>query len=214
MAAPQITLYTGGDPNRTQDQDLFSSYTASTLSWWTASTPEYNEVSVFVNEKANEASVAATSASNVADAVVSAANFAGEWDDLTGSYSSTITVFHDGTYWRLLVNVADITTTEPSLVNNDWALSPQSAGRVIIQSPFTLVLSGRYYITGSDTITIPDPASFSDGMAFDFAKQPGETPLIQTTADGITSREGLDFEMLMDSDKSVEMIVNNSLYEV
>jgi len=214
MAVPQVTDYTGIIPIRTQPQDEFNTNTASLLTWWPTSVPEMNEVADFVNEKADEASIAATSANNVYDAVVSAANFVGEWDDLTGSYSSTITVFHDGTYWRLLVNVANIASTEPSLTNDDWALAPQSAGRVVIQSPFTLTLSGRYYILGSDTITIPDPASFSDGMAFDFAKQPGNTPLIQTTSNGITSRQGSDSEMLMDSDKSVEMIVNNSLYEV
>ena len=46
--------------------------------------------------------------------------YAGTWSALSGSLDEPAYVLHDGTYWLLLVNLADVTTSEPSESNSDW----------------------------------------------------------------------------------------------
>ena len=48
------------------------------------------------------------------------ANFAGEWSSLTGALSVPASVYHAGAYWALLVDVADVTLSEPGL-SGGWA---------------------------------------------------------------------------------------------
>ena len=213
MAAPQVTEYTGEIPLRTQEQEELNTNTADLLTWWPTSVPEMNTALDFVNDKSIEAETLSTSAASISNSIISAANFKGEWSSLTGALTVPSTVYHSGTYWQLLDDIADVTLSEPTLINTDWALSAQSAGRVVIQSPFTLVTSGRYYILGSGAVTLPDPTSLDRGMAFDFTKEPSETPTIVAGTDEISSKFGLDDTVIMDLG-NVEMVVNNNVYEV
>jgi len=208
MAAPQVTLYTGVIPVRTQTQTAFSTNTSDLLTWWPTSVPEMNAVSDYVNTQAT----ATESAANIAQTAITSANFKGTWSGLTGAANIPYTTYHSGTYWQLLNNIGDVTASEPG-VTGDWALSAQSAGRVVIQSPLTLTITGRYYILGSAAITVPDPATLSAGNVFDFSKQPAETPTIVAPTNKITSKFGLDDTIIMDLG-NVEIVVNNSLYEV
>lgn len=209
MAAPQVTEYPGQIPLRTQDQTTFSTNTGDLLTWWPTSVPEMNTVSEFVNTQAN----ATEAAANIAQTAITSANFKGEWASLTGALTVPSTVYHSGTYWQLLDDIADVTASEPTTINTDWALSAQSAGRVVVQSPLTLAVTGRYYILGSGAITIPDPTTLDRGMAFDFTKEPSETPTIVAPTNKISSKFGLDDTIIMDLG-NVEMVVNNDVYEV
>lgn len=213
MAAPQVTLYPGTIPVRTQTQTAFNQNTADLLTWWPTTVPEMNTALTYTETKANEAETLATTANNVSNSVISAANFKGEWSSLTGALTVPSTVYHNGTYWQLLDDIPDVTASEPTLVNTDWALSAQSASRVVIQSPFTLTITGRYFVLGSGTITIPDPATLSDGMSFDFVREAAEQPTISAGANKVTTRLGLTDGVIMGLSQ-VELIVRNSLYEV
>lgn len=213
MAAPQITLYTGTIPIRTQSQTAFNQNTADLLTWWPTTVPEMNTALTYTETKANEAETLATTANNVSNSVVSAANFKGEWPGLTGALTVPSTVYHNGYYWQLLVDIADITASEPTSVNTDWALSAQNAGRVAITTPFTLTQGGRYYVIGSGIVTLPNPSSLPNGFAFDFVRQPNEEPTIFAGTNLINSRLGLDDSVLMDLSQC-ELIVNSGVYEV
>ena len=213
MAAPQVTEYPGQIPLRTQDQTTFSTNTGALLTWWPTSVVEMNTALDFVDDKSNEAETLSTSAASISNSIISAANFKGEWSSLTGALTVPSTVYHSGTYWQLLDDIADVTLSEPTLINTDWALSAQSAGRVVIQSPFTLVQTGRYFVLGSDTITIPDPATLPDGAVFDFVREAAELPTIDAGTNNVTTRLGLTDGIIMGLSQS-ELIVRNGLYEV
>lgn len=58
-----------------------------------------------------------------------AVNFKGRWSDLTGALNIPANVFHQGVYWTLLTNLADVTLSEPSAENTDWALAA-SGGKI------------------------------------------------------------------------------------
>jgi len=55
-----------------------------------------------------------------AEANAQAIEVVGEWSTLTGALNVPSSVLHNGSYWMLLVNVADVTATEPS-VTGDWS---------------------------------------------------------------------------------------------
>ena len=209
MAAPVITPYTGEVPQRTQAPAVFSVNVNDFLTYIPPMVDEMNISTDFVNA----ATIVAESTNALGASIVSSTNFKGEWAGLTGALAVPSTVYHAGSYWQLLDDVADITATEPTLVNTDWAPASQSAGRTRVLSPFTLSIAGRYYIIGSDVITIPDPATLDDGIAFDFVKQPNGQPTISTGVDKTTTKLGLSDGIYMDMSQ-VEMVVNAGLYEV
>lgn len=210
MAAPQVTVYSGEVPQRTgQTQEQFSANMNNWVSYYDVSIPEINAVSTFVSDSALEVE----SNTQVVQAVVSQQNFLGAWSTLTGTVGKGATLWHDGLYWSILDDIADVTLSEPSLINSDYALTAQAGNYVLVQSPFTLVNSGRYYVLGSDTITIPDPTTLADGQAFDFSRQPNEEPTIFVGTDLVTTRLGLTDGVLMGVSQTT-FIVRNGLYEV
>ena len=213
MAAPVIPPYTGDVPQRTQAPSVFSDNVDDFLTYIPPTVDAMNVSVDFVNTKATETDTLAQSTNNISATVITTANFKGEWSALTGALAVPATVYHSGTYWQLLVNVADITLSEPTLVNSDWALSAQNGSHVVIQSPFTLTLSGKYYVLGSGTITIPTPVGQPNGQTYNFKRQPNEKPLIDVGTDLVTTRLGLTDGILMGVSQH-EMIVYNGLYEV
>lgn len=76
---------------------------------------------------ANTAVVAASDAEQFRDqsedakaAALALVNFAGKWEDLVGSLNTPATVFHNGSYWYLLTDLADVTASEPANGNAAW----------------------------------------------------------------------------------------------
>ena len=212
MAAPQIPLFTGQLPSRTQDKVTFSNNIDDWVQYQPTQIDGTNIVSDFVNTQA----IAAETSANIAGTAITSANFKGSWSNLTGAIPDPVedatTVEHNGLFYQALNAIADVTLSEPG-VTADWGLSAQTASRVIIATPLTLEISGRYYITGNGTITIPDPATLPDGTSFDFAKAPSDVPTVFAGTDKITTRLGLDDSIIMDRPQ-MEMIQRNDLWEV
>lgn len=68
----------------------------------------------------NEAEVFRNETENARDAAIALVNFAGKWEDLTGALNTPATVYHLGSYWNLLTDLADVTASEPANDNADW----------------------------------------------------------------------------------------------
>lgn len=63
-----------------------------------------------------------------AEAAKAAANFAGDWVDLTGALSVPASVYHAGQFWALRNDLADVTASTPSGASTDWvAIGPINA---------------------------------------------------------------------------------------
>ena len=77
-------------------------------------------------------------------------NYKGDWVELTGALSMPSVVRHSGSFWQLLVNLADVTTSEPTLTSSDWTLAtaaPISGGDIgdVVYSPTDLeTTTGKY----------------------------------------------------------------------
>ena len=209
MTAPQVTTYTGTIPVRSQDQTTFSNNTSDLLTWWPTSVVEMNVVSTFVNSQAEAAEISA----NLADTAVTSVNFKGNYSNLSGALNVPASVYHSGKYWQLLNNMADVTTESPSVGATNWALATQSAGRVPIDTPATLSVSGRYFVSGDGIVTLPDPATLPDGFGFDIAKNGSDTPTISVGTSKVKSKLGFTDGVILDVPQ-LEFTVKSGVYEV
>ncbi len=72
---------------------------------------------------ADDSEDSATDSAASAALASSIANFVGLWSDQTGAANVPYSVYHDGNYWSLLSNVADVTLSEPSMSNSEWAIA-------------------------------------------------------------------------------------------
>jgi hypothetical protein len=88
-----------------------------------------NQTEVFANNAQTSANASATSASSAA----AVANFKGLWSGLTGAQLKGISVLHNGAYWVLLNDLANVALSEPSPSNTDWAFSSGTRWR----TPYT-----------------------------------------------------------------------------
>jgi len=53
------------------------------------------------------------------DALLASVNFAGIWEDLSGSLNAPATVYHMSMFWQLTTDIIDITTKEPGIAS-EW----------------------------------------------------------------------------------------------
>lgn len=127
---------------------------------------QMNALAENVNNNANEASLASTaavtaaaSASTAASQAVAAANFKGEWPDMTGPLNKPACVKHNGRFWMLLNNLADVTTSQPG-VSADW--TALNVGQVSARiSANTNAVAGVFYVATTAGITLTVPAGFT-----------------------------------------------------
>lgn len=97
---------------------------------------------------------AAASATAAAAVALSAANFSGTWASLTGALNVPAAVFHNGAYWMLLNNLANVTTSQPG-VSADWQVVGGAFPIVPINTNTTAVPGKTYLMTGACTLTAP-----------------------------------------------------------
>ena len=69
-------------------------------------------------------------------------NYQGIWAELTGSGTAdNYSVSHNGSIWNLINSVADVTASEPSVINDDWAIvgdSDVKVGSLLVGQVFQL----------------------------------------------------------------------------
>ena len=130
---------------------------------------EANQLASDVNDDAEAAALSAGQSANSADESAnsaaisqSSANFKGVWSELSGAANVPYSVFHDGRFWMLLRNIANVSASEPGdtldwqeivtqeIVRTPVAIEPLSGATGVVPSPL-LDASGYQNIYESDT---------------------------------------------------------------
>jgi hypothetical protein len=111
-----------------------------------------NAMNAFENATAADASKAAAQASEAN--VAALANFKGTWASLAGALAKPASVLHNGTFWALLNNLADVTTSQPG-VSADWQVVGGGFPIVTIAVNTVAVPWRTYLITAACTLTMP-----------------------------------------------------------
>ena len=168
MAIPEKPTLTTppAAPIRGQDPTIFANRTnaylafiTSNVSDLTASIDWQNTVFTATETEATNAATSASSAVNAAAVAQASANFAGSWASLTGPLDVPASVFHSDNYWQLLVDLANVTTSEPG-ISADWKVSSLRPGWQAISTSVTLVKNAYYAVDfGSSALTLTLPAS-------------------------------------------------------
>lgn len=138
------------DPPTRSDPDNFRERADEFVDWQANDFPDeingfITELNTFVDEVNETSDTINTNTAIGLDAKnvsLAAANFKGSWEDLTGSLSIPSSVEHGGEFWMLLTNLVDVTLSEPSVSNTDWA-------------KITVPSKGTQYFTSNGTFTVP-----------------------------------------------------------
>lgn len=141
-----------------------------------------------------DAAAAANSASNAASSEISAAASAtaaaykGLWSAQTGAANKPYSVFHNGSFWALNNNLANVTTSTPSLTNADWQFISGTRWQPVQTANFTAAKNALYPVTAtSATLDVTLPA-FTVGDFFVISNNPTSTQLMRIVKTGVTVR--------------------------
>lgn len=104
--------------------------------------------------QATAAATQATAAAGSANTAALTANFKGAWSSLAGALAKPASVLHQGAYWLLLTNLADVTTSQPG-VSADWAPFSPVLPVSFIATDTVAVPFRHYRMTAPCTLTLP-----------------------------------------------------------
>ena len=162
MTAPTIPAYAGQDPNRDQNNSVFSINMNDALDYMLGLSAHYNGLSSYLDTlstamDADKVAAAASAAAAATSAATSAgsANYVGDWSTATGTAISPASYTHNGGLWLLKSNLGDITTSEPSTTNSDWFLLDGDFTSFVIANSGTLIWKAVNEIQGNVTVTSP-----------------------------------------------------------
>ena len=174
-------LPTAPDP-ATMSPSLFASTAAASVLAQKAMTPELNLMAGQMNTVAGEINAAIAPVAGQVAAVAASeantaafANFKGAWSALTGALAKPASVFHNGAFWTLLNNLADVTASTPG-VSADWQVCGGAWPIVPISTNTTAVPWRTYMFTAACTLTAP--AISGNGKQFGIVVLPGVTGAI------------------------------------
>lgn len=117
--------------------------------------PQINQANEWVRGTADEvynnaleAEASAVNAKTSQEAVVSSANFKGEWSSLSGGIGVPASVYHMGAYWSLLFDLIDVQASEPTSTSSNWAFISGSEW-VKIESSQDIIVGSKMQVSAT-----------------------------------------------------------------
>ena len=140
-------------------------------------------------DSATAAGGSAASANLAAANTAALANFKGTWASQVGAINKPASVQHNGAFWALLNNLADVTASQPG-VTADWQVCGGAFPVVVMAGNMTAKPWTSYLIPGPYTLTLP--AISGTGQQVEVVVLAGVTGAIVTPAgtDKIRSTTG------------------------
>lgn len=114
-------------------------------------------------DNAAAAQGAAVTAIAARDQALSTANFKDLWENLTGPLNKPASVKHNGRFWLLLNNLADVTASEPSNSNPDWTSNDQGVTPTALITTNTTAVPGVVYLIGAPDLVLTYPTTWIKG---------------------------------------------------
>lgn len=113
------------------------------------------------HDNAGLASSAAEAASGAQASALAASNFKGHWAGMAGALNKPACVKHNGRFWLLLNNLANVAASEPG-VSSDWTSLDSGTGVTqVVATPSVTVnaVSGVCYVIAAAGVTLVYPAT-------------------------------------------------------
>ena len=193
-APPTITaLPTPPDPN---DRATFNSraYPWSVAQQTLADEVEAVAANVYAN--AQEAATVSAIAVGQTELALAASSYKGPWSSLTGPLSMPATVLHNGNFWALNANLADVTTATPGISGSWQPLNVGFGGAAEVSSAVDVTLTAASYRVQSVTMTavdksviLPAATSLTVGAGLFVIRNAGSIPFcIRDSAGGFLAK--------------------------
>lgn len=127
----------------------------SAMAWMNAAAADAAASATASANSAASAASASNAAQTAAGVAIGSSNFKGNWSALAGALNTPACVKHNGRFWLLLNNQADVAAAQPGVSAAWTALDTGSAPSAVITVNTTAVVGVRYRIAGACTLTIP-----------------------------------------------------------
>jgi len=193
-----IPTFTAPVPSKTQapedfddSADLMVSEFNDVIASQNTLAGQINAESTIINGYSTAAAASATAAANSATGAANSANFKGAWSSLTGALNKPAQVLHNGAYWQLLNNLANVTTSEPSPSNTDWAFSSGTRWVKFTASATLAANSQNTIIATSGAADMPLPTmAVNDFVVLHNAKNSTQLVRLMNSSYTISGRRG------------------------
>jgi hypothetical protein len=190
-------------PNRSAEPEIFSDAVDSFLSALPTLQEQINDAGAYIDgvgsqvdaDKVSSGASATAAAASAAAASASAttAAYKGLWSAQTGAANKPYSVFHNGSFWALNVNLANVTTSTPSLTNTDWQFISGTRWQAVQTANFTAAKNALYSVTATSATLVVTLPSFIAGDFFIIANNPTSTQLMRISKPGVTVTSGAGF---------------------
>jgi hypothetical protein len=140
-----------------------------------------------VTAAAGSASAAATSQALAA----ASADFKGAWSSLTGALNKPASVSHNGSFWALLNNLANVTTSTPSLTNADWQFISGTRWQTTRTANFTIANNAFENVTATSGVIVATLPTLVANNFICVANNPDSTQLVRISKSGVTVRSNI-----------------------
>lgn len=150
MTAVQITPAPSPAPQRS-DRSTFADRADARLTWEDAHlVPELNAAVTQVNDN----TVICEAGAQAAQVAIASAHFKGAWSTLTGALAVPASVFHNGAFWVLLSNVANVTAKVPG-VAAEWEEAQTVSQLPWFTASGSIAKGGAAAINSDGTVSAP-----------------------------------------------------------
>lgn len=153
--------------------------------------PEMQALADNVYANAVEVALLATTSGDMAALAAAAANYVGLWSAQTGALAKPASVSHNGNYWALNTNLADVTAATPG-VSASWSeLNVGAGGATERSSAVDVTLTAASYrvqtvaMTAADkSVLMPAANTLATGGALFIVKNTGELQFVVRNTSG------------------------------
>lgn len=191
IVAPTTIVDAPTAPDRADRATFSTRATASFAHLKDQAVPGFNAVAANVYNNAMEAATLATTASAQVALASAAANYKGPWSSLTGALNMPASVSHNGNYWALNANLANVTTSTPGVSSNWQALNVGAGGAAEVTSAVDVALTAASFrvqavsITATDkSVTLPSATTLPVGAEIFVVKNTGTYAFCLRSAGG------------------------------
>ena len=147
--------------------------------------PEMQALADNVYDNAVEVALLATTSGDMAALAAAAANYVGLWSAQTGALAKPASVSHNGNYWALNTNLADVTTATPG-VSASWSeLNVGAGGATERSSAVDVTLTAASYrvqtvamTTVNKSVFMPEANTLATGGALFIVKNTGDLQFV------------------------------------
>jgi len=190
---PAVPDANDGPDTFTEDADAFLGALPTWANQVNAAGTYIDTIGSQVDADKTASAASATAAANSAAAALNSQNlaaasadFKGAWSSLTGALNKPATVSHNGSFWALLNNLANVTTSTPSLTNADWQFISGTRFQATRTANFTVARNAMENVTATSATIDATLSSFSAGDFFFVNSNPASTQLVRIVKSGVT----------------------------